>query len=153
RRWFNVLPLPEAVTRVKEGRLPARPLSITFDDGYADNHAIALPILRRLGLHATFFIASSFLDGGRMWNDTIIEAIRAHRDGVLDLADLDLGNHPLGTVEERRAAINKILGKLKYFETERRTSATEGVARRVGAALPHDLMMTSSQVADLHYQG
>src|SRR5579872_3493180 len=61
---FNVLPLGAAVTGLKSGRLPDRPLSITFDDGYADNHDLAWPILRRLGLAATFFVATGYLDGG-----------------------------------------------------------------------------------------
>jgi hypothetical protein len=73
---FNVLPLPEAVARLKAGTLPARAASITFDDGYADNFTRALPILQKHGLHATFFIATAYLDGGRMFNDTVIESIR-----------------------------------------------------------------------------
>lgn len=76
RRCFNVLPLPEALARLRNGSLPPRAACITFDDGYADNEAVALPLLRQHGLHATFFIASGFLDGGRMWNDTVIEAVR-----------------------------------------------------------------------------
>ena len=66
RDWFNVLPLSEAASRLAQGTLPARALSITFDDGYADNREIAAPILQRLGLSATFFIATSFLGGGCM---------------------------------------------------------------------------------------
>ncbi|MCK7493591.1 MAG: polysaccharide deacetylase family protein [Comamonadaceae bacterium] len=57
--------------RLGEGTLPARALAITFDDGYADNHDVALPILRRHGLNATFFVATGFLDGGIMWNDVL----------------------------------------------------------------------------------
>ena len=76
RSMFNVLPLDEAVTRHASHSLPERALSITFDDGYADNHDVAMPILRKHGITATFFIASGFLNGGRMWNDTAIEAMR-----------------------------------------------------------------------------
>ncbi len=93
--WFNVLPLGDAVQRLRDGRLPERPLAITFDDGYADNAKIAAPILLRLGLPATFFIATGFLDGGCMWNDTVIEAVRAAKGPVLDLAPLGLGAHPV----------------------------------------------------------
>jgi hypothetical protein len=75
-QWFNVLPLDEAVHRLSSGTLPARALSITFDDGYADNHEVALPILQKHRLPATFYIATGFLDGGRMWNDTVIESVR-----------------------------------------------------------------------------
>ena len=73
---FNVISLADGVAGLKRGCLPPRALSITFDDGYRDNHDIALPILLQLGLPATFFVATGFLDGGRMFNDTVIEAVR-----------------------------------------------------------------------------
>ncbi|MGH8602917.1 MAG: polysaccharide deacetylase family protein, partial [Gammaproteobacteria bacterium] len=75
-RNFNVLPLVEAVQRLRARSLPARAAAITFDDGYADNVENALPVLTRYGLNATFFIGTAYLNGGRMWNDTIIEAVR-----------------------------------------------------------------------------
>src|SRR5579871_1777403 len=68
---FNVIPLFEAIQGLNRGKLPSRAACVTFDDGYADNAEIALPILQKYGIHATFFVASHFLDGGRMWNDTV----------------------------------------------------------------------------------
>ena len=69
-RWlkasFNVLPLDAAVASLKAGTLPQRAACITFDDGYADNFRVAMPILQQQGLTATFFIATGFLDGGRI---------------------------------------------------------------------------------------
>ena len=47
REWFNVLPLDDAVTALSRGMLPSRALAITFDDGYADNFTVALPILKQ----------------------------------------------------------------------------------------------------------
>ena len=88
QRYFNVLPLAEAVARLQSRTLPARSLAITFDDGYADNEQIAAPILTKLGLPATFFIASGYLDGGRMFNDSIIAALRDSKRGNLDLREL-----------------------------------------------------------------
>ena len=43
--------------------LPEKSVAITFDDGYADNHDVAMPLLLRHGLSATFFIATGFVDG------------------------------------------------------------------------------------------
>ena len=53
---LRVLPLAEAVDMLREDRLPGAAACITFDDGYADNAQVALPILLRRQLPATFFV-------------------------------------------------------------------------------------------------
>jgi peptidoglycan/xylan/chitin deacetylase (PgdA/CDA1 family) len=149
RRWFNVLAAPDAVHRLSQGRLPERALCLTFDDGYADNFSVALPILRRLELPATFFVASGFLDGGRMWNDGVIEAVRGCTADALDLSAVGLGVHSLGSVGDRRKAIDALIAKLKYLPMGEREKRVADIAAHAGAALPADLMMTSGQVRAL----
>lgn len=39
-----------------------RTLAVTFDDGFASVRALALPILARLGMPATLFVPSAFMD-------------------------------------------------------------------------------------------
>ena len=73
-KYFNVLPLHEAVQRLQDGTLPSRAACITFDDGYADNEAVALPILQKHGVSATFFVATGFINGGIMWNDVMVNS-------------------------------------------------------------------------------
>lgn len=153
---FNVLPMDQAVDRLRRGDLPARALAITFDDGYADNHDVALPILQRHRLPAAFYIATGFLDGGRMWNDTVIEAMRLAAGRELDLAGLGLegvATLPLGDTDQRRASIQVLLRALKYRPPEQRLELVQRVAERAGAALPNDLMMRSDQVKALHSAG
>jgi peptidoglycan/xylan/chitin deacetylase (PgdA/CDA1 family) len=156
-RWvkstFNVIPLADGVEGIKTGKLPPRALSITFDDGYANNATVAAPILQRLGLHATFFIATGFLDGGRMFNDTVIEAVRGCRVTSLDLEPLGLGRHPTATLADRRQAIDAILQGIKYRPEAERGELAECVAAVAGVAPPTNLMMTSEQVAGLARSG
>jgi peptidoglycan/xylan/chitin deacetylase (PgdA/CDA1 family) len=151
--WFNVLPLDQAVDLLQQGTLPARAAAITFDDGYRDNHDVALPILRRHGLVATFFIATGYLDGGRMWNDTLIEAIRRAPAGRLDLSEQGFGVHELGDALSRRRAIDSLLPRIKYLDAPARQTAVDAIAGRAGASLPKDLMMTSAQVKALRREG
>ena len=153
RHWFNVLPLDEAIAALDRGSIPARALAITFDDGYADNATVALPILRRLGLPATFFVATRFLDGGRMWNDTVIEAVRAAAGSELDLSTHGWGKHAIESPQQRKAAIGAILTRLKYLPQEERQSSVDAIAAQTGVAVPGDLMMTGDQVRSLAAAG
>ena len=148
-KYFHVLPLTDAASRLAAGRLPAAAACITFDDGYTDNLTVAAPILRRHGVTATFFIASGFIDGGRMWNDSVIEAVRAAPAGQFDARDLNLGVHMIDDDASRVRAYVDMLGKLKYIDLSLRTERTDELALRAG--LPHHsrLMMTRRQIIEL----
>ena len=143
-----------SVEHQRQGRLPPRSLVITFDDGYADNAEVALPILRRHGLAADFFISTGFLDGGRMWNDTVIESLRRSTCKFIDLDEFGLGRMPLSSHAERRQAIDRILPRLKYLALQERDAAVVRVQRLAGdPALPNDLMMRTEHVRELHKAG
>jgi len=150
---FTVLPLGEAVSRLRAGSLPPRAACITFDDGYADNVTRALPLLQRHGLPATFFVASAYLDGGRMFNDAVIEALRRCRLDTLDLTTVGLGVLDLSAGEKRREAIQSVLRVLKYLPPGPREERTAAVVDAAGVRLGASLMMTSEQVADLARHG
>jgi len=163
KSWLNILPLDEAVAAMRTGKLPARAACITFDDGYADNYRVALPILQQHGLSATFFIATGFLDGGRMWNDTIIETVRRCRD-LPFIAFQPLAARPERpwrearqsmppTIEARRAAITTLINQLKYRPSSERISITEELAKTAKVQLPTNLMMTSAQVKAMRHAG
>lgn len=153
-RSFRVMTLGDAVAARDAGRLPPRALAITFDDGYADNAEIALPLLQRHGLKATFFVATGFLDGGRMFNDTVIECLRATRQTQIDLGEWGLGVRPLGSADERRHAIEALLPKVKYLALAERQQFLTRLLQLAGQPrLPDDLMMRSEQVVRLHRAG
>ncbi|MEO6747907.1 MAG: polysaccharide deacetylase family protein [Caldimonas sp.] len=153
RSWFNVLPLDQAVRDMQAGVLPERALAITFDDGYADNRLHALPILQKHGLSATFFVATGFLDGGRMWNDTVVEAIRHSTLDSLPLQELPnvgLRRMPIGAVSQRRAAIDAVIQAAMYLPQGTRSNVADRLAELAGVVPSSDLMMSARQVVELH---
>lgn len=152
-QWFNVIPLDEAVERLQKNALPPRAAAITFDDGYEDNYSIAMPLLIKHGISATFFIATGFLNGGRMWNDSIIEAIRQTNESSLDLTSLGLDMITVSSPQEKRLAISKIIGTLKYDQIEARREKSELIGQLAGVELPTNLMMASEQVQQMRTQG
>jgi len=150
---FRVLPLNEGVQRLLEGTLPARSVCVTFDDGYADNHSIALPLLREHGLTATVFVATGFLDGGRMFNDTVVESVRRLPTGEADFAWLGLGRYRVSDVATRHHLAMQLASRIKYLEHTQREEACTRLMAMADGGLPTDLMMTSEQVLDLSRKG
>lgn len=148
-RWFRVLPLTEAIERLHAHTLPRRAVAITFDDGYADNCEVALPVLVRHGLPAAFFIAAGFLDGGCMWNDAIIETIRRASGPALALDDVGGAGMPLDTWSQRLHAASTLIAKWKYLPLKERQRRVEALQRQVGVDPPGDLMMRTDQVRTL----
>jgi len=158
RRWFHVLPLQEGVERLARGELPERALAISFDDGYEDNHRVAMPILKRHGMCATFFIATGFLDGGRMWNDSVVGALRMTAQSQIDVTTLGLpgiDRLELPDLASRRHAALRLLGATKYLPAGVREATVERLVDLCGVRdrLPADLMMSSQQVRQMRDAG
>jgi peptidoglycan/xylan/chitin deacetylase (PgdA/CDA1 family) len=97
-RKFRVVSLGSLVQKLEIGEPLRREIAITFDDGYRDNYDHAAPVLKRLGLPATFFIVSGFMGTGFWpWWDARTgvhhswmnwEEVRSlHRDGF------EIGSH------------------------------------------------------------
>jgi peptidoglycan/xylan/chitin deacetylase (PgdA/CDA1 family) len=152
-RSFNVLPLEEAAARLAAGTLPARAACVTFDDGYADNVHAALPCLLRHGIPATFFIATGYLDGGAMWNDRVVEAVRAYPGTALDLRGVGQGVLPCGDWAQRRAAAVGLLDTWKHLEPAAREAHVAALEGSIGAGALGDLMMRAEDLQTLRRAG
>ncbi len=148
RRWFRVLPLAQAARRLRERSLPARAACITLDGGYAEDAEVALPLLQRFGLSATFFVASGQLDGAASWNDTVIELVRNAPGSRLNLSRGGFGSYDIGCTQRRRAVIDLLLAALARLAPTERLARVRLMARRGGAA-----MLSSDQLIALHRAG
>jgi peptidoglycan/xylan/chitin deacetylase (PgdA/CDA1 family) len=59
---FKVLPLKDLIFLLREGRkVPARTVTITFDDGYKSTYAVAHRILQKYSFPACVFLATDFV--------------------------------------------------------------------------------------------
>lgn len=150
---FNVIPLSEAVAKLASGTLPPRAACVTFDDGYANNATVALPILQQRSIPACFFIATGFIDGACMWNDVVIEALRSTEAESLELTGIGLGDHRLGGMADRRSAMRKILPKLKKLDPDARDSAVAALLDIAGAEKASGTMMSADQIRALAAAG
>jgi peptidoglycan/xylan/chitin deacetylase (PgdA/CDA1 family) len=61
-KYMNVVSMSDMVRHLESHAGLNGQLAITFDDGYADNEELALPILQKWNLTATFYVASGLID-------------------------------------------------------------------------------------------
>jgi len=153
KTYFNVLPLSDALKLLQEEKLPPRAICITFDDGYADNVEVALPLLKHHKLSATFFIATAYLDGGNMWNDIVLETMRKVPGPEIDLSAAGFGIYSSRTDQERYLAAETIINKIKYLAPDSRCQVLDRFQEVVGIDVSERLMMTAEDVRQLHNAG
>jgi peptidoglycan/xylan/chitin deacetylase (PgdA/CDA1 family) len=152
---YTVLPLGDVVDRLREGRpLPVNTVSITFDDGYADNLEAART-LHRYGVSATFFIAAGCLVGGDpFWPAEIRALIAAVTETVLTL---DVGGNtvdiPVHDAGARQAAVRRLTKVFKANPIPVRESLRLQLRRAAGGARMAECMLTWDQLAEMQRLG
>jgi peptidoglycan/xylan/chitin deacetylase (PgdA/CDA1 family) len=84
KRHFEVVTLAALADALQSPTAPLRrKVAITFDDGLKSNIEVAYPVLKRLGVPATFFVCPELIDQGRwLWNHEM-------RQRLLRLASLE----------------------------------------------------------------
>lgn len=150
---FQVLEPVRACRLLGEGRLPSRAAVLTFDDGYRDNHDVALPLLLARRLPAAFFIATGFTGGRAMFNDRVIHAV-----GRTDRAELRfdwLPDRPVPLVDPaaRRALAERLITAVKHLPTAEREARVDEIVAEAGADAPPGLMMDEGQLRVLRDRG
>jgi peptidoglycan/xylan/chitin deacetylase (PgdA/CDA1 family) len=132
-RYFDVVSIAELFRRMTAGESIARCLAITFDDGYRDNFTIAAPELKRRGLPACFFIATSFIGTRRVpWWDAewgiTPEWMSWDEVRTLHAGDFEIGGHTLNHVD---------LGRVNGEEARREiTGCRIRLQEELGAPIP-----------------
>jgi peptidoglycan/xylan/chitin deacetylase (PgdA/CDA1 family) len=104
---FYSVVAPEDVQRAADGApLPPCPLLITFDDGWQDNAAYALPLLKARGLPALLFVATGHVGAEEgFWQEEVFDRIAARVQGVDGVRQADASIAALlGRSPEERAS-------------------------------------------------
>lgn len=66
-RYGTPIGIDELIGAVEGAPLPPNPVMVTFDDGYRSCHDTVLPILRAVGMRATFFVATGYVSDRKLY--------------------------------------------------------------------------------------
>lgn len=152
-RRFRILPLDEAVIALRAGNLPANAACITFDDGYPEWRTGVLPVLERLGVHATFFITTGQYSGLPMWNERILHAVSSAREGLPPLSWEGLPNVTFGPPQDRLQTVQRLDAFLKYQEPATKERLLAELERHAGVERDQVSTMSVEDLRHLHSKG
>jgi phosphatidylinositol alpha-1,6-mannosyltransferase len=149
----NVLPLSEASAALKRGTLPPRAVTLTFDDGYAEWIDNVAPALLRRGMPATFFVTTGQFEGGVLWHERILAAVRALPAlGAQLPAGLGLYKD-LDAPGCRERLVEQLQGRLKYAPLSQRLEAIEQLESQACRPLILPPGFDAASVRTLHSKG
>ncbi len=154
KRAYSVVALDELVAALERGRsLPPRALTVTFDDGYADNHRLGLPILGQLGLPAAVYVATGSVAGGApLWVAAVRALVLSAERPVLEIR----GQEPVSLAGDRGAAAKALGRALVPLRAPERAELLAETAAAAGVDL-HGLlagsMLTWDEIRELHAAG
>lgn len=103
---FTAMSMDEVIEAMNTGKVPKRPVLITFDDGYADNYINAFSELKNNNLKGTFFIISDTIteEGGYYMSTSMLKEMKE--------AGMEIENHTANHLElnnlSREDAIDSI---------------------------------------------
>lgn len=161
---FRILPFEESLTLLRAGRLPARSVTITFDDGYVDFYRLAYPLLRAYKAPATVYLTTYYSDHNLpIPGITAAYMIWKSRSFIGPIKSIPgFGSTLLHDPEQRRAVSNAVG---QYFADERSISreAKHELLANLAAELGFDLedyrarrimhLMTAEEASELAADG
>jgi len=145
-RAYRIHSLDDSVSMLRSGDIPSGACSITFDDGWRDVYANGFPVMRRMKIPATVFVATSLVGSTDIfWPEKLTRTIL--RKGKLDeeeLSRLSAVDPECGTLvqstvltnseAERFELIDSLIERLKKLPEQRRVDFIAGTTSRPSRA-------------------
>jgi len=155
-RKYHPVSLDDVLLFVRgEKDLPARPVVLTFDDGYADNHDVAMPILNQTGVPATFYVTVNCVETGTLpWPSHLRHAFLTTRRSQWEEAGGTIW--PLKQAAERQQAFQCASGHAARLAGQLQNEFVHSVEAQLEVVPPdktEKLMMTWEQVRGLAANG
>ncbi len=132
----SVLPLDEALARLKTGSLPQRSVVITFDDGFFDFKKQAVPILSEFGFPCTLYLTTHYCH----YRFPIIDLILGYllwksAKRSISLPEVGIARSlPIETDAERQVVVKHLLrwANRKQLSTTAKNEMAAMIAERTG---------------------
>ncbi|WP_445146892.1 polysaccharide deacetylase family protein [Dyella sp. Tek66A03] len=159
KQRYNPIRLSDVAAALNDGKsLPADAVVVTFDDGYDDNYRNAFPILRELGVPATFFVSTGHIDSGRPYAyDWLVHMILVSDARQMVLPELGVDVALSSDRHARRLVATDVLCRMKELGALEQTTMIQRLEQEwqmpSDTAPPDCRPMSWEQLREMHAAG
>jgi peptidoglycan/xylan/chitin deacetylase (PgdA/CDA1 family)/CelD/BcsL family acetyltransferase involved in cellulose biosynthesis len=144
-KYFHLVSLDQFIDGGLSSNSKRCSVAITFDDGYRDNFVHAFPILKELGIPATIFLTTGYIESGRLpWYDQVRLGFKLTAQPHFSLPAKSGMRADLNTDAERLKAMRQALSWLRMTTDNNRLSLLPELFRDL--RVPTDLNLPGTML-------
>jgi len=153
-RHFNIVSLGEAIHQMANSRDMNRPMAvITFDDGYAGNKNVLLPIVESMNIPVTVFVSTKAVQEQIVyWYDRLIRALQGNKVIDINLTHLSLSEYRINRCKgaENWREIERLLRDLKTLKPDAREKAVSSTLADLQSSEEQTYHIAPLTINDVH---
>jgi peptidoglycan/xylan/chitin deacetylase (PgdA/CDA1 family) len=144
-KYFHLVSLDQFIDGQSSGKSKRCSVAITFDDGYRDNFIHAFPILKELGIPATIFLTTGYIESGQLpWYDQVRLGFKLTAQPYFSFPAKERPHTDLNTDAARLKAMRQTLSWLRTTTDENRLSVLPQLFRDL--RVPTDLNLPGTML-------
>ena len=130
-KHFEVVALSDGITSLKNKQNKGKPLAaITFDDGFQNNYQYAFPILKKLQMPATIFLATGFVDSEQtLWSCRLNKALY---ESTVPEIHWNGKSYRLGSLQDKTDSFRRLQVELKKLPNNSLLEQCRHIVKLVG---------------------
>ncbi len=152
KKYFVILDIEYALKLMATHSLPKRAIVITVDDGYIDSFTRIFPLLIKHNLTGSFFIATSGIKAGYLWDEWIYSALMnvPVQTTSISFAGEELS---LATHNNKLKAIKIVIKIIKYSSLQNREYLINDLQEQTGKVIIKHQFLTPNNLQDMQEAG
>jgi peptidoglycan/xylan/chitin deacetylase (PgdA/CDA1 family) len=145
KRYFSIYSIDDAVELSNKQKLPRGSIVISIDDGYQDAYDSAFKILLEEEINAVFFISTSGLSDGYLW-DHLLDSVYQNDSAINDLKKI----FPDLKLEDNSSfSIDNFKNYIKYTNWRNRSNILSKIYTTIKLNYPENAFVTEGNIKEM----
>jgi len=155
---YSIISLTDAISQCDLGKAKSKiQVVITFDDGTKNNYQYVFPLLKSMGIQATFFLPVDYIGSQEIiWDWKLVKTINSIKKNFELVNDESNINLKRQNYRNQRIFIREVISQLKRVPPNKRKILIDSIYNKIGEhpyLFNFDKCMNWNEIRDMQYNG